>query len=183
MSEETTINQALLEATLERFGANPMRWPDATRGALEALIDSDPAAKALVKEFAALDQVLSRAGETAGSDNTACHDELADKIMRSIATSTSPAVGGNVVAFEAQTRAAKTPHYSNRGQWPNVAAASALAASLLLGITVGATGIANTTLAPVSEVLGLGSIATETAALSDPIFDIFDANSEDDDVL
>ncbi len=182
MSEQKTINRALLDETLERFGADAMRWPETIRGALQALIADDPVAKATVKEFAALDQVLTRAGETAGSDTLARHDALAERIMSSIATATRPTDGSNVVAFEPQRRRMPSTNRSPRG-WPNVAAAGTLAASLLLGITIGATGIANNTLTPVSEALGLGSIATETAALSDPIFDVVDGNSYDDDVL
>lgn len=185
MSDEQKIDRSFLLETLERFGGDPNRWPDRSRGALQALIANDPEAKALVAEFAALDQVLTRAGDVSEDANHAArHDALANRIMRRVATEphSSKGSGENVVAFERVHRPTPLSNFGY-GRWPNAAAASALAASLLLGITVGVTGVANSTLTPVSEALGLGSIATETAALSDPVFDVVDGNAFDEDVL
>ncbi len=183
MSEQKTINRALLVETLEKYGADCARWPDNTRAGLEALIAEDPLAKSAMDEFAAFDQLLTNVGDRAGEQSIARHDALAEKIMRSVAAEATQLDNSDtVVPFEpARRRVQQTKR--TKSVWPNVAAAGALAASLVLGITIGITGVANSTLAPVSEVLGLGDIATETVALSDPIFDAVDDNSFDEDVL
>lgn len=182
MSEQTKINQALLIKTLETFGADPVRWPDPIRAGLQALIVDSAEAKAAFDEFAALDQLLGTVDAYDGGGATS-HAALADRIMAAVGGVESISVrDDNVVRFDTARRRAPLQQRTHSA-WPNVAAASALAASLLLGISVGATGVANSTLTPVSEALGLGSIGTETASLSDSIFDVVDDGTFDEDVL
>lgn len=183
MSEKTLINRALLLQTLEQCGADPKRWPDETRAGLKALITKDPLAQSMTDESVALDRLITKAGEVTGRQSDARNEILVEKIMQSVGVTAEPQLRDDtVVPFESARRRAQSTKRTTR-IWPDVAAAGALAASLLLGISIGASGVANSTLAPVSEVLGLGPIATETAALSDPVFDDFDDHSFDDDVL
>jgi len=183
MSEKTLINRASLLQTLEQCGADPARWPKDTRAGLEMLIAKDPLAKSTWDEFAALDQLITSAADKIGEKSDSRADALAEKIMQSVAVTAEPKPHDDtVVPFEPVRRRSQSAKPTMR-LWPDVAAAGALAASLLLGVSIGVSGVANSTLTPVSEVLGLGPIATETAALSDPIFDTVDDHPFDDDVL
>ena len=183
MTELKTVSPEILQETLERFGADLARWPQDLRDPLQALMANDPASKQLYDEFAALDQVLKAESAANNSMDAAQHDALAARIMVEVARNPRPqSQPDNVVRLDTARKRQRSGTPA-KWQWPNVAAAGALAASLLLGISVGATGVADPALAPVSEAFGLGSIGSETVALADPIFDVVDASAFDDDVL
>lgn len=55
-------------ALLEAFGADPKRWPDAERAAALAFAAAEPAAKALMRDAAALDALLDAAEAPGPSD-------------------------------------------------------------------------------------------------------------------
>lgn len=189
MKEETVTkamqtDRKFVESVLETYGAKPARWPDAVRERMHALIAADADLRALHNEFSALETALDQAIGSVDDSANHQHAALADRIMDQVARE------ANVVAMPEKRRSmSPTPTRFNRGagrqalQSPNMAALSTLAASLIVGVFVGSMGTANTVLTPISEALGLGQITTETAALSDPIFDVVDSEPFGDDVL
>lgn len=184
MTKSKTGNIDRLQDVLERFGADAERWPQEERAVLEELLRSQADARALFDEFKSLDQLLDQHGidtERALSR----HDALSASILKAVAEETTHAdARDNVVPFQpvpVKPVAGSRAHH--RLQLPNVAAAGALAASLMLGIALGATGSVDQTWTPVSEALGLSGLGSDMAALSDPVFDAVDAHTFEDDLL
>ena len=154
-SEKRLADLTDFEGVLDTFGSDPARWPETRREGLLGLAATDKGAGRLLREAQALDAVLSRgAGPRIG--NTAA---LADRIAAAVKTpvpaaSTGPDIADRTVATSdkpgvviawpkadarARQAAALTGAMPNRNrataQWRT---AAALAASLMLGVFVGA---------------------------------------------
>lgn len=108
-----------LKQLLDAFGAKPERWPDAERAAASALIEGSPEAQRLLRDAAALDRLLDEA-ETAPVTRA-----LEDRILAGLPERMAPSGGVAAKASRA---------WSSRHWLP----ASALAASLVLGLAAGA---------------------------------------------
>jgi len=134
--------QARLAALLEAYGADPGRWPAADRAA-HAHALADPALGPLVKDARALDMLLERASAPsprAGAISALLAEVAADR-------------GENVVSLgEARRRATRRPLSS-------LPALSALAASLAIGLYLGASGVT-------ANLPGLASQAGENAEVA-----------------
>jgi hypothetical protein len=131
-----------LAQTLESCGAAPRRWPDDDRAALQALIRANPEARALLHEARALEQLLDTAPPVEGIR------ELESRILGSIDDVAARPAGDNLISFP--RRAA--PAQDRAGRW---GVAAVLAASLLVGIWVGAGGYATSLVDAPLEAAGL----------------------------
>lgn len=155
-----------LAAVLEAYGADPARWPAAERASLTALTAADPRAAALVAEARALDRLLA----TPPARDPTAEARLLEEIMARAAATQRPraepghdsAVVDLSSAREARRRApSRQPSaLPAAGTWR---AAGLLAASLLVGLYLGASGIAGPAIVGLAEVAGL-----ETTALALP---------------
>jgi hypothetical protein len=127
---------AQLQAALDVHGARPERWPDAMRAKLSAFVERDREAARLFAQARALDGLLALPPEPAAPHG------LEARILASAAA--LPQQPGRVAAF---------PVARNAGRmWPELAL---LAASLFIGIVIGASGEALPTLRDVAVIAGL----------------------------
>lgn len=184
MTRKKKINRDSFESVLERFGANPSRWPEQERAAYLALIERDSKARAMMAEYAGFDRLLDGYQGEAVAGARSRSENLADRIMADVQAHVNP--GSRTVGDDhGQTKIVRRT--SSRPVWlglqGNFAAASALAASLVLGIAMGSSGVLDASLSPVSQTLGLGSFATDTVAQSDLNFDDFDDATFDEEIL
>lgn len=181
MTDPNTVDLKSLRNLLERFGADRERWPDRQRAGAEDLLGKSAEARALVAEFTALDRLLDSHAAAMEEALATEQDALAARIMSAVTESGKG--NDNVVPLNAaRQRRARLPTASTE-RWQSLAAAGALAASLVLGITAGLSEYADPALSTVSEALGLAGIESDTVAMSDPIFDAVDESTFDEDVL
>ncbi len=122
MTNNIKTGMALLEETLECYGADRTRWPLDVRRELSGLISESADARRLVAEGEALDRLLDLAPALDKSRMTA----LADRIAAASRTTPRMAATANVPV-------------PKKAAWPARRAMSgmALAASLVLGIMTG----------------------------------------------
>ena len=168
------------EAMLDRlcevvaaYGSDRARWPDADRLRLGAFAMSDERARTMLREARAMDQLLAVADD---SDVVATPADLllGDKVTAAIAEAGNAAVAetrapatADIVSLEqrrrratAPTKPAPVPRGAEDGQfWVAVAA---LAASLVLGVFVGATGYVDLTGSGLIELAGASAEVGET---------------------
>ena len=148
-TSEDQPNLALLESTLERYGADRTRWPADMRRQLAGLLGTSKEAQCLVSEATALDRLLDMAPSLSDARGKA----LADRIVS--AAKTMP----RVVATSAAKR--QTFSLSRRENW---AAGAALAASLVLGLYAGSQQSVAPTL---QEIASAAGFLGEAAQVSD----------------
>lgn len=143
---------AALSAVLDGYGADLARWPAAERVRFATLLATNPAAGRLRAEAQAFERLLSLAPEV-DPQSKAKADALADRIMAAAAAA-GPERRGSAIRTEVSNlrarSAAVTPLGSgstlprsmtaapSRSAWPALAL---LAASLLVGIVGGASGV------------------------------------------
>ena len=158
--------RAALQGILDAFGGDPARWPAAAKARFVPVLAQDSAARAAVAEARALDSVLSRAPRVAAAREAA----LLDRIMAE-ATAETAGCDGVVIAMtrsrggDARPTGAMLP--ARRASWQ---AAALLAASLMIGVLGGASGLLGTSLDAVGAMTGLyGDSDTLTAALSQAV--------------
>ncbi len=165
---------AALEHALERLGADQARWPETLRARFAPLIASDRRAARLMDEARALDTLLEAAPRT-GHDR---HDTLAQRIVAAAtAADAATAVSSGRVADD-RVVPFPGPRSSARGMRPTRSdwqAAALLAASLLVGVFVGASGSLGTAISGLSSLAGLSTdqdgivLALDQTSL--PVFD------------
>jgi hypothetical protein len=121
------VTRDRLAVVLAAYGADPSRWPEADRKLASWLPAGDPAVSAALEEARATDAALARASRPAPP---------AGAVERLIARAAG--VAGEVVPFARHARERPQPM---RAAMPGgLAALSALAASLALGLYLGASG-------------------------------------------
>lgn len=159
---------AAMRRLLETFGADRTRWPAGERLRFAPLIARDELARKLVVEAAALDKLL----DLAPVPEPARERALADRI-----------VAEAVVAFDVGSRMAHPQGGASRARWPmrlerpnDWRAAALLAASLLIGMFTGTTGILEPAIDRIVSAAGGGADA-------DPQQTVFDYDATDEDVL
>lgn len=150
-SEHTRRELAALAELVERFGADRTRWPAEQRLRFAGLVAEADEAQRILAEAAALDELLDRAPRVSSPRQRA----LADRIAQAVA---SEAEAGNANVVELGPR-----RTGNRGQ-PSWRMAALLAASLLLGVFAGSTGLIDDLLATGTE------IASDDIGLADEDF-------------
>ena len=163
-SEKRLADLTDFEGVLDTFGSEPSRWPAANRERLLGFAAGDRDARRLLREARALDVVLARGAGPAAGSTIALADRIATAAMASKApasassppfaervaaavhdeTSSAREKSGVVIAWpKADSSAQRTATLSGsvpsrkraKTQWRT---AAALAASLVLGIFVGA---------------------------------------------
>lgn len=177
-----------LEVTLDAYGADRARWPEDRQRELAGLIVADPRAREMLRETVAFDRLLDQTSDAA-------RDEVPLALMSRIMSAAqaeggaAPDAGGteagsNVIPLP--TRGAKDAFggpvtvEAARGllAWREWSAAGMLAASLLLGVYIGGSGLLNTAVDGLTNVAGMSSSYEATSALL-PGLDTDDATTED----
>ncbi|MFW6076153.1 MAG: hypothetical protein ACOC71_00240 [Hyphomicrobiales bacterium] len=134
---DTQARMERLRAVLAAYGADPARWPESDRELAPLLAASDPDLATSLEDARSLDSALARASHPAAPA------AAADRLVASV--SQTP---GNVVAF---ARHGATPPAAPRTALSSrLAVATSLAASLVLGIYLGASGQSDWLTAPLT---------------------------------
>lgn len=150
-----------LERVLDVYGADESRWPVAAHMRLRPLLSANPQARAMAAEARALDQALDQSLAAPAP----VHPRLAGDIMAAIAREGATPHPGNVVPITAgATRRAPAPASGLSGplRW-----AAAMAASLVLGVTVGITTDVGSSIQNFAEAVGLGDFNPVTLVYND----------------
>ncbi len=155
-SEKKLVDLAEFEQVLDTFGANPARWPDARRAGLSKLVASDDRARRLLREAEALDAMLNRAAGPPTGDTRALADRIANSISNADgATPSHPLSAGRPDATSAKVKPGIVIAWPRKKPVPTAPlvasvmpiprrdhvpwrSAALMAASLLVGIFVGA---------------------------------------------
>jgi len=150
-----------LRALLEVHGSDRTRWPAPSRLRFAPLLAADPEARGLLAEAEALDALLDEAPR----GTAAAEEVLAERIVAAALSEGRGAASASVRAFpHATARAVVLPGRRQGGVQRRAVtrAAALLAASLLIGIVTGGTGLLDAI-----GVYGSGGAAsTEWASLS-----------------
>jgi hypothetical protein len=138
-----------LGTVLDTYGADVVRWPQHIRARADALLAQDPQAERLLAEARALDALLGRAPVPAAER----HAALAERIMAAAQRQhAAPAAARSGIVLP--WPGAKRPHSRQASGRFNVApawgATALLAASLAVGVFVGALDLAP---APVHQLV------------------------------
>ncbi|MEL6965485.1 MAG: hypothetical protein AAFO01_22235 [Pseudomonadota bacterium] len=167
-----------LRTVVDAYGGDATRWPSGDQQTLSGFVDAEPDAQAIVREGQRLDQLLGHADQKTGSDEQA-ERALADRIFASIvkddATAAIPvgqqkeADADNIIDLASRRQdnnlrdAANDDDVVSSAGWMSVAA---LAASLVIGVMLGANGFLETATTELGDIAGL-SVSTETLQLED----------------
>jgi hypothetical protein len=162
---EQPMDRAKLARMLESYGADVLRWPALPDAAACALLESDPGLVALQREAGALDAVLAPMEyKSAGPLKfNALADRIVTAAVRSprLAASAGASVersGEAPVAQPAVPLAAHTPRPPMRGGVLRRDArrgVAVLAASLVLGLSLGQSGLMDRFVAGVEDLTGV----------------------------
>jgi len=167
-----------LRAVVAAYGGDVARWPIEDQTELRAFADTEPDAQAIVLEGRSLDRLLDDA-EAAVIDGQRENDAFTDKIFASIVTNdagvreqpraaANNVIDSNVVDLASRRRGvtgkpdADEAIVSKSG-WMSVAA---LAASLVIGVMLGANGYLETATTGLGEIAGLG-VSADNIQLED----------------
>lgn len=161
---------AELQTLLDTFGADRDRWPQAARTRLEGALETNGEAARLLAEAAALDRVLAHAPLPAPERRAA----LADRILAEARNASAAAAGagrrqsGIVIPWPGRARPAtpRSPAAEGGVAAAPWRAAALLAASLALGVFIGALDLAPGAVDPLMNVVVYNSDLDQTAALS-----------------
>jgi hypothetical protein len=157
-----------LQGLLETFGADRERWPLAARARTEMVIGADRQAARMLAEAKALDAVLAHAPLPAPDRRAA----LADRILAG-ARASAPEKAGRpaerlpsavVIPWPGQARRGKPGQAAATGS-ASWRAAALLAASLALGVFVGALDLVPDAVDPLMDVVVYNSDLDQTAAI------------------
>jgi hypothetical protein len=161
----TSMTPTEFERLLDVYGGDRTRWPIEARAAAAHLVARDAGAQRLLAEAEALDRVLERAPLPALAKEAA----LADRIVAAAQRSPRIVKIGGLRAAEtaegsAATRVApiRPRHFGGR-----IGAAGLLVASLVLGVVIGRTGLAQQVLPGLADIAGLGPNNLTQVALYD----------------
>lgn len=140
MTKQIKTGMALLEETLEIYGADRTRWPLELRRALSGLLSESADARRLVAEGEALDRLIDLAPVLDQSRILALSDRIA------AASRTTPRMA-------AQTNLS----VRKKDAWPARRAVSgmAMAASLMLGVIAGQSGQMAPALSELATAVGI----------------------------
>jgi hypothetical protein len=154
---ETMISAADLQRVVDAYGADRTRWPAPDRLRFAAFIASDARARAIMTDAETLDRLLDSAPTVSGAREHA----LAARIVAS--------VPGSVVAVPAMSVVTMQRRPTRMMAALRRPAAALLAASLVLGIVVGASGISGSALNVVAETFGVADDEPEYAQIGDSL--------------
>jgi len=174
-------DQDRITALLAAYGSDPLRWPADGRAALDAL--PPEARTALLREDAALDQLIAIAAQSAA--NTPPPDDVMARILaatplQETATPNRQDSGQVVELRTARAADANKPIASGRRTRDWAAAAALMAASLVLGILVGSTDRGQIVAQSVGELAGI-SLTTSSVRMT--ALDEALQSQDDEDIL
>jgi len=136
----TSDRMQRLQAVLDTYGADPRRWPDADRAALELFVAESADAQAVMAGEAAFDRLLSAAADDVASDSTVrVRTALFEKLEAEL-YGTHPGSGlqGAVVVPFTRTAKQEITPVQPRRMWREI---SVMAASLLIGFFTVSQGV------------------------------------------
>lgn len=168
MSEDMN-REAMLDRLCEvvaAYGGDHARWPESDRLRLGAFAMSDERARTMLREAQAMDQLLAVADAPGDAAAPADH-ALGDRVMAAIAQAgpsaadSGPAAAtADIVSLADRRRRAVAPAATpatNDEVSQSWVAVAALAASLILGVFVGATGYVDLTGSGLIELAGVST--------------------------
>jgi hypothetical protein len=160
-SNKTTPELDVLEQLLDTWGADRSRWPAPARERAQAMLAAYPQAARMFEEAAAFDALLSRAPAPAAGRQAL----LADRITAvAIAAGRSDRERGKVLPWPgARPRLPALP----RESWRALVPPALLAASLALGVVLGALDLAPTAVNRLVEVVELAGDSVPAVAAVD----------------
>lgn len=168
--DKDTAELAAFEDNLDIHGSRTERWPEAARLRFEPLLERSARARELLAEARALDSVLDRAP----LPDTQRMQALADRIVAmAAAEATTKRSAAPVIDLATRKRLRRPPAPAFR--WK---VASALAASLLVGIYLGSSPPATSAVEAIASAVGVPADAggLDLVLLDDPA-------AEDEDFL
>lgn len=167
MAPDETDNRAArerLKAVLAAYGADPAHWPESDRKLAPLLASGDPELLAQVQDARATDAALARASHPESPAGAA------ERLVARVAEEP-----GRVVSFAARAR--EQPPPTPAALPGRLAAAAALAASLLLGLYLGASGQGDWLVPPLLADESPNDMAAEFDVL-DPTLPLFEDDME-----
>lgn len=168
--EKDMAELAALEEHLEVHGSRRERWPEAARRRFERLVEENARARELMAEARALDDLLDRAP----APDARRIAELSDRIAAlAMAEGRGPRPATPVIDIAARRQARRQP-ITTMG-WK---VASALAASLLVGIYLGSSPPVSSAVESVASLVGV-TADTESA----DVVVIYDPAADEEDFL
>ena len=183
MTKENTTKQQLthLSDVLDRFGADSSRWPDDVRSSLLQFVKDNADAKALLLEARAVDDVINAAQPLSNVDVTSlatkilAASEREEQVSRQLEINREYPRG---VEHGAVRRVRSASRSGAVFDWQSV---GLLAASLVVGVWIGGSGLLDTTYRELQSVFQTQSIAEGgmTTALAEDDLDIL----TDEDLL
>ena len=173
VDNEMTLSE--LERLLEVYGSDRSRWPVAARASAGQLVARVAAAGRLVTEAECLDRVLERAPMPTLAREAALAERIVSAARRSPRMVPAAVGGAGHEAASAGTPAVAAD-VSARNRWltPRTAfggAAGALAASLMLGVLIGASNLSQSVLPALEQMTGLGLDTTSAATAQADLLD------------
>ncbi len=166
-TQNDPMDLASLERLVDAYGSRLDRWPAALRPGAEQLLLRDAQAAALVAEARALEAILDAAPRSGALDTSALVSRItAAAVSSRTEIAPSRATGPTTVTVIPLGRSAGRPGKPALRQAATWQAAAALAASLVLGLALGATGIASTSVERVAEAIGLDVADQSVLALA-----------------
>ncbi|MBI1386274.1 MAG: hypothetical protein GC150_15315 [Rhizobiales bacterium] len=179
-----------LVRVLDVYGADAGRWPAGEAKALEALLSDDPEAQRLLAEARAFDDLLAT-GEATEPDEAVASRVVAGALARIRADGNEAAIGGTVVDLSMRRLQRDRPVGAGqdvrrpgreRREFPSTRrtwqAAALLAASLVAGFAVGATGLTERALEPIGVV-----VAGSVVDMEDDFFGLFGEVGQSEDLI
>ncbi len=168
MTQDFENERDELQRVLEIYGADRARWPAASRARLERTLQVDAASRRLYAEARALDRVIDYATSPAPAQIAS----LADRIMAAAAAApgepvlarpafpaaptSATSADGRVIALRRAPRAAQQAPANDvltrRTAWQS---AALVAASLLVGLYIGAGSLVLPIMQDVAESVGI----------------------------
>lgn len=154
-----------LQVRLETYGADMGRWPQAARARAQAIVGTDRQAARMLAEARALDAVLAHAPLPPLERRAA----LVDRILADAAGIARNGAGrrsGIVIPWPRAARNASHMPSAPIARSAPWRAAALLAASLALGVFIGALDLAPDAVDPLMEAVDFNSDLDHTATLS-----------------
>ena len=169
---DTRLTREAFRHALEVHGADRLRWPIEVRAGAAVLLAGDAAAVQLYAEAEALEAVLDRAPRVAAARERALIERIVAAAERTprVVSSNRAATPMSMVAARAEPVGLARRLLARRG----FGGGALLAASLVLGLLVGGTGVTHQSLTALGELAGLalgGNHASAALAQLDEALD------------
>ncbi len=152
-NNHTAVTIDDVQVVLDTHGSSRSRWPAAQRLRLAQILATDPQAQRLVEEACVFEQLLDLAPKV----ERARQENLSAQIMLATEIGSRRMVASDFLRSPQRIKTSYLPH----------AGAMLMAASLLLGIFVGANGQVTSAFDGVADLIGLSDDEPELASVND----------------